>query len=337
MIKIAIDLGSSTTKIYRADSGNGIALAEPSCVAVSGVDRVVKAVGKDAKKLVGKTAEFTQIVFPVHEGEIVDGKLAAEMLKDFLSRVGVQPHLLKRVQTVFAVPCGASKTLIDDYALLAEECGLRKVLFVEAPYLSALGSDFVLSESNPVFTIDIGGGITNIAVLSLGGIIAGISMNIGGHNMDANIIEKMARQNGLNIGDLTAERIKNEIGSLSDKARASTVAQGSSVATFYPASIAVQSGEITDCIRVYIDKILEYAGMVLNQIPAEVAAVVHKNGLCLSGGVAKIDGVSEYISKRLNMDVHVTEEPQFAVVLGAGMIARDQRLYTTFVKKYTEE
>jgi rod shape-determining protein MreB len=98
----------------------------------------------------------------------------------------------------------------------------------------------------------------------------------------------------------------------------------------------VQSAEITDCIRVYIDKILEYAGMVLNQLPAEVAAVVHKNGLCLSGGVAKIDGVAEYISKRLDMDVHVSEEPQFAVVLGGGMIARDQRLYATFVKKYAE-
>ena len=334
MIKIAIDLGSSTTKIYRADSGNGVALAEPTCVAVSGVERAVTAVGKDAKKLVGKTAELTQIVFPVHEGNIVDGKLAAEMLKEFLSRVGVQPNLLKRVQTVFSVPCGASEGLIEDYARLAEECGLRKVLFVEAPYLVALGSDVVFSESNPVFAMDIGGGVTNIAVLSLGGIISGLSMNIGGHNMDVNIIEKMARCNHLNIGDLTAERIKNEIGSLSPKVRASTVAQGSSTETFYPSSIAVQSAEIADCIRVYVDKVLEYAGLVLNQLPAEVAAAVHKNGLCLSGGVAKLDGVAEYISAKLGMEVRVTEEPQFAVVLGGGLIARDQKLYNFFVKKY---
>ena len=334
MIKIAIDLGSSMTKIYRADSGNGVALAEPTCVAVNGIERVVTAVGKEAKKLVGKTAEFTQIVFPVHEGNIVDGKLAAEMLKEFLNRVGVQPNILKRVQTVFSVPCGASEGLIEDYARLAEECGLRKVLFVEAPYLVALGSDVVLSESNPVFTMDIGGGVTNIAVLSLGGIISGLSMNIGGHNMDANIIEKMARCNNLNIGDLTAERIKNEIGSLSPKARASTVAQGSSTETFYPASIAVQSAEVADCIRVYVDKVLEYAGLVLNQLPAEVAAAVNKNGLCLSGGIAKLDGVAEYISSKLGMEVRVTEEPQFAVVLGGGLIARDQKLYNSFVKKY---
>jgi rod shape-determining protein MreB len=258
------------------------------------------------------------------------------MLKEFLNRVGVQPHLLKRVQTVFSIPCGASADLIEDYARLAEECGLRKVLFVEAPYLVAIGSDVVLSESTPVFVMDIGGGVTNIAVLSLGGIISGLSMNLGGHNMDANIIDKMARCNGLNIGNLTAERIKNEIGSLSPKARASTVAQGSSVESFYPASIAVQSAEIADCIRVYVDKILEYAGMVLNQIPAEVAAAVNKNGLCLSGGVAKIDGVAEYISGKIGMDVHVTDEPQFAVVLGGGMIVRDQRLYNAFAKKYAD-
>ena len=333
MIKLAIDLGSSMTKIYRADAGNGIVLAEPSCVAVSGVEREVKAVGKEAKKLVGKTAEFMNIVFPVYEGEIVDGRLAAVMLKEFLGKVGIKFSALKRSQVVFSVPCGAAQETLEDYALLAEECGLKKVAFVEVPYLAALGSDLVLSDANPVFCIDVGGGVTNVAVLSLGGIIAGLSMNVGGNNMDANIIDRLARAKGLNIGALSAERIKNEIGSLSPNARGTTIAEGSSTTTFRPSSVSVQAGEISDCIRVYIDKILEYASLVLNKLPAEVAAAVNKNGICLSGGIAKISYVPEYISKKLEMRAQVCDEPQFAVAVGGGVVARDVKLLARLSKK----
>ena len=126
MIKLAIDLGSSVTKIYRADASNGIVLAEPSCVAVSGMEREIKAIGKEAKKLMGKTAEFTEIVFPVYEGEIVDARLAVVMLKEFLSRIGIKSARLKRSETLFSVPCGASERLKADYAALAEECGLKR-------------------------------------------------------------------------------------------------------------------------------------------------------------------------------------------------------------------
>ena len=153
MIKLAIDLGSSVTKIYRADAGSGVVLAEPSCVAVSGVNREIKAIGKDAKKLVGKTAEFTEIVFPVYEGEIVDMRLAEAMLKEFLSRIGIRPSVLKRSFTVFSVPCGASAKLREDYAALAEECGLKRLCFVEAPFLAALGADAVLSEATMAGTV----------------------------------------------------------------------------------------------------------------------------------------------------------------------------------------
>lgn len=324
MIKLAIDLGSTTTKIYRADAGSGIVLAEPSCVAVSGYTREVKAVGKEAKKLVGKTAEFTEIVFPVYEGEIVDERLAALMLKSFLSRVGTS--VWKRSETLFSLPCGASETLKESYRSIAAECGLKRVRFIETPYLAALGSDAVLTEADPVFTVDIGGGVTNIAVVSLYGIIAGLSMNIGGNNMDANIAQKLERTKGLRIGALTAERIKNEIGSLSTSSRGTTVAEGSSVAYARPASVSVQSGEIYDCIRVYADKIVEYASLVLKQLPAEVAATVNKNGIYLSGGVAKLPYLPEYLSQKLEMRTHVCDEPQFATVSGGGAAARDKTL-----------
>ncbi|HIU58984.1 MAG TPA: rod shape-determining protein [Candidatus Scatosoma pullistercoris] len=332
MIKLAIDLGSSVTKIYRADAGSGVVLAEPSCVAVSGVNREIKAIGKDAKKLVGKTAEFTEIVFPVYEGEIVDMRLAEAMLKEFLSRIGIRPSVLKRSFTVFSVPCGASAKLREDYAALAEECGLKRLCFVEAPFLAALGADAVLSEANPVFCLDIGGGVTNAAVLSLDGIIAGLSMNVGGNNMDANIIDRIEACKGLHIGALTAERVKNEIGSLAVGARGATVVEGSLVSAMRPGSVSVQASEIEPCIRIYIDKILEYASLVLQKLPAEVAAAVNGNGVYLSGGVVKLSFVPEYIAKKLDMRIHVCDEPQFAVVTGGGAAVRDERILGRIAK-----
>ena len=332
MIKLAIDLGSSVTKIYRADAGSGVVLAEPSCVAVSGVNREIKAIGKDAKKLVGKTAEFTEIVFPVYEGEIVDMRLAEAMLKEFLSRIGIRPSVLKRSFTVFSVPCGASAKLREDYAALAEECGLKRLCFVEAPFLAALGADAVLSEANPVFCLDIGGGVTNAAVLSLDGIIAGLSMNVGGNNMDANIIDRIEACKGLHIGALTAERVKNEIGSLAVGARGATVVEGSLVSAMRPGSVSVQASEIEPCIRIYIDKILEYASLVLQKLPAEVAAAVNGNGVYLSGGIVKLSFVPEYIAKKLDMRIHVCDEPQFAVVTGGGAAVRDERILARIAK-----
>ncbi len=332
MWKLAIDLGSSMTKIYRADTSSGIVLAEPSCVAVAGEDRDVKAVGKEAKNLIGKTAEYTSIIYPVYEGEIVDMRLAAAMLKEFLSRVGVKASALKRAHVLLSVPCGVGARVLSDYANLAEECGLKKVFFVEQPYLAAVGAGAILTDSDPVFCIDIGGGVSNVAVVSADGIIAGLSMNIGGNNIDANILEKVGKQ-GLRIGPLTAERIKNEIGSLSPVARGAIVAEGSSTQTCRPAALSVQASEITDCVRVYVDKVMEYAGAVLRKLPAEVAATVNRNGVFLSGGLMKLPYLPQYIGSKLEMRYHVCEEPQFAAVLGGGAVVRDKDLLTQFGKE----
>ncbi len=329
MVKLAIDLGSSMTKIYRADTNSGIVLAEPSCVAVVGEDQTVKAVGKDAKNLIGKTAEFTNILYPVYEGEIVDMRLAVTMLKTFLLRIGMNSGSLKRTQILLSVPCGISDLNFSDYKALAEECGLKKVRFAEQPYLAALGFGAALG-GDPVFCLDIGGGVSNAAVVSSDGIIAGLSMNIGGNNMDANIINRVSKDNKLLIGALTAEKIKNEIGSLAMYARGTKVAEGSSTETFQPASAAVHAVDITECIRVYIDKVVEYATTVLWNLPAEVAAAVNRNGVYLSGGVMKLPGVAQYIGVKLGMRYCVAEEPQFATVLGGGVLLQDKELLLKF-------
>lgn len=320
------------TKIYRADTNSGVVLAEPSCVAVVGEEETVKAIGKDAKNLIGKTAERTNIVYPVYEGEIVDMRLAVTMLKEFLSRIGVKASSLRRAQILVGVPCGISESSLADYEALTEECGLRRVWFVEQPYLAALGAGAALSDTDPVFCLDIGGGVSNTAVISADGIIAGLSMNIGGNNMDANIISKIANNCRLLVGALTAEKIKNEIGSLAPGALGTMVAEGSSTETCQPSAASVQASDLTECIRVYINKVIEYTSEVLRTLPAEVAAIVNRNGVCLSGGIMKIPYVPQYIGSKLGMRYRVCEEPQFATVLGGGVLLRDWEALNRFAK-----
>ena len=331
MIKLAIDMGSSMTKIYRADTNSGIVLAEPSCVAVVTGDEI-KAIGKEAKNLIGKTAEFTSIVYPVYEGEIVNMRLAEAMLKEFLSRIDVKASVLRKAQVLFSVPCGIPEKTLADYMALTEECGLHKVWFVEQPYLMALGAGAVLSDSDPIFCLDIGGGVSNAAVVSADGIIGGISMNVGGNNIDANIISRIASNSELLVGALTAEKIKNEICSLSASARGTMVAEGSSTKTCQPAAVSVQASDLTDCVRVYVDKVVEYAIEVLRTLPAEVAATVNRNGVLLSGGVMKIPYVPQYIGNKLGMRYRVCEEPQFSTVLGGGLLLRDKVSLAKFAK-----
>ncbi len=331
MIKLAVDLGSSMTKIYRADTNSGIVLAEPSCVAVVEGNEI-RAIGKEAKNLIGKTAEKTAILYPVYEGKIVDMTLATAMLKEFFNRIGMKGGVLRRAEVLFSVPCGISDRDLDEYISLAEACGIRKSWFVEQPYLAAIGDGAILTDSDPVFCLDIGGGVTNLAVLSADGIICGLSMNVGGNNMDANIISRIASSQNLLVGALTAERIKNEIGSLSPTALGTVVAQGSSTLTYQPSSVSVQAGDLTECIRVYAHKIVEYASLALSSLSAEVSATVNRGGVYLSGGVMKIQHMPQYIGSKLGMRFRVSEEPQFATVLGGGVLLRDKDLLMRFAK-----
>ncbi len=316
MIKLAIDLGSSVTKIYKI--GSGIVLAEASCVAVASGSNTVKAIGEEAKHLIGKTAEFTTIVFPVFESDIVHEEMAATMLRYFLKKINVRKSQARRAEAIFSVPCGVEDALLDKYYRLANACGLGSVHFVEVPFLSAFGQNLTLSESSPAFVVDIGGGSTNIAAFSLDGIIAGIGLNIGGGNIDSHIIDEVADSFNLKIGLLTSEKLKQTVASLYEADNESMVVNGRDISSGRPRSVAVTSNDIFPCIKVFADKIVEYTGMVLAKLPAEVSASIWHSGIYLSGGGAKLMGLDDYLARALQMDVNVAEEPQMAVVLGGG-------------------
>ena len=318
MIKLAIDLGSSVTKIFKI--GSGIVLAEPSCVAVATGSSAVKAIGEDAKQLIGKTAEFTTIVSPVFEADIVNEKMAAVMLSHFLQKIEINRSRAKRTEAVFAVPCGAESGLIAKYRRLADDCGLGGVSFVEVPFLSAFGQGLTLSETNPVFVVDIGGGNTNIAAFSLDGIIAGIGLNIGGGNLDSQIIARIL---------LTSEKLKITVGSLYGNDDEKFVVNGRDITSGRPRSVSVSSSDIYGCVKLFADKIAEYAGMVLAKLPAEVSASVWRSGIYLSGGGAQLIGLDDYLARALQLDVILAEEPQMAVVLGGGAAIGSSELLDT--------
>ena len=313
MLKLAIDFGTSVTKIYKI--GSGIVLAEATCVTVQKDTGEIRAFGNEAKRLLGKTAEQTDVCFPVYEGEIVSERLAGALLEYFLRKV------VKRgtsVEALFCVPCGYKVESREKVYRVAKAAGISRVNFAETPFLSVLGQDVPLSESNPVFAIDIGAGVTSIAAFSLDGIIAGLSMNVGGSNMDVHIIDHIADTFSLKIGSLTSEKLKNTVGSLIENDNQSTIINGRDIKSGRPRSVSVSSADIVFPIKVYIDKIAEYAELVLKKLPAEVSAAMLKNGLYLSGGVCNIAGLAEYMSNKLQMEAHLSGDPQMAVVLGGG-------------------
>ena len=327
MIRLAIDIGSFTTKIYMP--GCGVVLAEATCVAVesNGEEYVCKAFGDRARALSGKAAQNTHIVNPVKEGDITRPDLLAPLLSYFLEKVEVSRRKAKSCEVMFVLPCGAKDELREKYLDVAYACGIGRTCFTQTPFAAVLGHNVTLSETSPVFCLDIGYGITNIAVVSLDGIISGLSVNLGGGNIDVDLIDYMAENFGLKIGTLTAERLKNTVGSLLEDDNKMTVVDGRLLEEGTPSSAAVNSSQIEDIITLYVDKILEYVTLVMSKLPAEVASAVMHGGIYLSGGLAKLDGMADYISGKLEIPVNESEEPSLCSVIGGGMILSSEFLF----------
>ncbi len=328
MTKFAIDFGTAVTKIFQLGSGNGIVLSEATCVTVDRGTREIRSLGDEAKKVLGKTAD-TDVIFPVYEGEIVDEALAGELLHYFFGKIGRKGF----TEALFCVPCGCTKENRAKYLRVARDAGLSKVSFVEVPYLAALGMSVPVSESNPAFAIDIGAGKTSLAAFSFDGINAGLNMNVGGNNMDTSIIDHIAQTYNLKIGLSTAEKLKNTVGSLIPHDHQSYVVQGRDITSGKPRQVAVYSEDIVRPISVYVNLILEYAELILRKLPEEISATMCRSGIYLSGGVSAMPGLGDYVQGRLQMDAHVAEDPQMAVVLGGGRVLGNAALLDKLLMK----
>ncbi len=330
MKRIAIDLGSGVTKIYMP--GCGVVLTEATCVAVEEFEEKgekkfgIKAFGDKARALSGRAALNTRIVNPVSEGDIINEQLAAHLLAYFLDKIEITPRKARHTEVMFIVPCGIKPETKRKYMRLADECCIEMAYFTLTPFAAVLGHNVTVSESTPVFSLDIGYTLTNIAAFSQDGIISGMNVNLGGRNIDIHLMDEFAENGNFKMGTLTAERLKNTVGSLLPDDNKITVIDGREISSGAPSSISVNSGRIYAIISAFADKIVTYVQSVLKKLPAEVASAVMRGGIYLSGGLMKLDGLPEYISQKLSIPVNMPEESSLAAVIGGGVILADDVL-----------
>lgn len=330
MKRIAIDFGSSVTKIYMV--GCGVVLKEATCIAVEKSEEgagvvIPKAFGDKAKSLLGRSAMNTRIVNPVVEGDIVQESLAAALLSYFLDKIEISEKKARRVEAIFILPCGADSELKEKYKRMAGECKLGSVYFTATPFAAVLGHNVSINETTAMFCVDIGHCITNISAVSQDGIIKGVQLNLGGHNIDVHLINHIATLRNLTIGTLNAEKLKINATTLLPNDCKEAWIEGRDINSGMPESYCLKSGDICKEVLLYIDKIAEYILAVMSKFSPEVSSCIRKNGIYLSGGLAKMDGLPEYLSESLRIGINTPEDPQLAPVIGAGTILSDDRLF----------
>ncbi len=314
---IGIDLGTANTLVYVR--GKGIVLAEPSVVAVDSQTNEVLAVGHKAKAMLGKTPRKIHAVRPMKDGVIADFEIAEGMLKALIKRVTPSRSLF-RPKILIAVPSGITgveKRAVEDSALHA---GAKEVLLIEEPMAAALGVDLPVHEASASMIIDIGGGTTEIAVISLGGIVESRSLRIAGDEFDECIINYMRRTYNLMIGPRTAEEIKMTIGSAYPMANELEMeVRGRDQVAGLPVTKRINSVEIRECLLDPIQQIIESVKGVLEKCPPELSADLVERGMVLAGGGALIKGLDKALMVETGLSVIVAANPLLAVALGTGV------------------
>lgn len=314
---IGIDLGTANTLVYVR--GKGIVLAEPSVVSVDSVTGDVLAVGHKAKAMLGKTPRKIHAVRPMKDGVIADFEIAEGMLKALISRV-TPSRTLFRPKILIAVPSGITgveKRAVEDSALRA---GAQEVILIEEPMAAAIGVDLPVHEPSANMIVDVGGGTTEIAIISLGGIVESRSIRIGGDECDECIVNYMRRTYNLIIGPRTAEEIKMTIGSaysLGDNELEMEV-RGRDQVTGLPVTKRINSVEIRECLAEPIQQIVACGKETLERCPPELAADLVERGMVLAGGGALIKGLDKALIKASGLPVVVPPNPLLAVCMGSG-------------------
>ncbi len=315
---IGIDLGTATTLVYV--KGEGIVLCEPSVVAIKKGTSNVLAVGEEAKKMLGRTPGNIIAIRPMKDGVIADFEITEAMLRYFIKRVQNRKVLVSP-RVVIAIPSGITeveKRAVKDSALRA---GAREVFLIEEPIAAAIGVGLPIEEPTGNMIIDIGGGTTEIAVVSLKNIVFSRSIRIGGDEMDMAVTEYLKKTYNLMIGERTAENIKIKIGSAYPLDEELTLeVRGRDLVAGLPKSITISSEEVRDALKEPVRAILETIKVVLERIPPELAADLIDLGIVLAGGGSLLRNLDKLISEETGLPVHIAEDPLTAVALGTGKV-----------------
>lgn len=323
--KIGIDLGTTTVLVYIPKKG--IIINEPSVVAISVVDRKVLAVGKEAKEMIGRTPDSIVAKRPLKDGVIADYRTTEAMLRYFINKAfgGIR---FFRPEVMVAVPGGITSTerrAVIDATLSA---GAKAAYIIKEPVVAAIGADIPIGSASGHMIIDIGGGTSEIAVISLGGIVGSDSVRIGGNKFDAAIQDHVRRKYGLAVGERTAEDIKIRIGSalyLEDKLEMEV--KGRDMISGLPRVITVTSDDVTDAIQHEIQGIVEKIKEVLRITPPELSADVMQKGMMLSGGSAQLRNLDRLFAEATGVPAFVADNPQLCVAKGTGIALENLETY----------
>ena len=317
---LAIDLGTANTLVYV--KGKGIVLSEPSVVAVSTGNRYknrVLAVGLEAKNMLGKTPGNISAIRPMRDGVIADFEVTEAMLRHFIHKVHNRRTFV-RPRIIVAVPSGITQVEKRAVRESAESAGAREVFLIEEPMAAAIGAGLPITEPTCNMVVDIGGGTTEVAVISLKGIVYSRSVRVAGDKMDTAIIQYIKRKYNLLIGERTAEVIKTSIGNAyPDPQNLETIeVKGRDLASGIPKILSIDSEEIRIAISEQIDAIVETVKIALEQTPPELSADIVDRGIILTGGGALLKSLDRLLREETSLPITVTEDPLSTVALGSG-------------------
>ena len=318
---LAMDLGTANTLIYIPEKG--IVLNEPSVVAINADENVVEAVGMEAKKMYGRTHSRVNTIRPMKSGVIADFDVTNQMIQYFIKKVLNQYRFLKPRLVVGVPTCitQVEKKAVIDASLMA---GIQEVHLVEEPMAAAIGVGIPVHRAEGNMIIDIGGGTTDVAVISLSAIAYGESVRVAGDELDESIVRYMRLQHHLNIGVFEGERTKMEIGSAFPQLGTLTSEiKGLNVKTGVPMSITISDEEIREALKEPLTTIIAVIMRALEKIPPELSSDIHSNGIYLTGGGALIRGLDKMIEEKTTLKVFIAEDPLLSIVKGAGAVLND--------------
>lgn len=314
--KIAIDLGTTNTLMYVP--GKGIVLNEPSIVAVSVQDNAVLAVGNDAYEMIGRTPEGIVVHRPLKDGVIADYRVTEAMLRYLLKKTGASVRFL-RPEVLVSVPAGITSTERRAVVDATMSAGAKEAYLIKEPVAAAIGASIPIGESSGHMIVDIGGGTTEVAVISLGGIVVAHSARVGGNVFNHAIAEHIKKRYGIVIGEKTAEYIKKEIGSaIADDQIEPLSIRGRDLASGLPREMVISSFEVVEALRDPLSEVLQAIKHVLQDTPPELAADIIDKGIVVSGGGAMLKNIDQLISRSMQVPCYVADDPLVCVVKGAG-------------------
>ena len=318
--QLGIDLG--TTYVLTYVPGKGVVLNEPSVVALSKEDNTILAVGNEAKEMIGKTPDSIKVYRPMKDGVIADYKVTEVMLRYFIRKT-LKNQTFFRPQTVISVPAGVTSTERKAVEEAAIKAGAKEVYIIREPILAAIGAGIPIDESKGHMIVDSGGGTTDVAVISLGGIVYCTSVKCAGNHIDKSIIDYLRRKENLHIGEKTAERIKIEIASAKNSSQTEEAEiTGRDSVTGLPRKYTMNSNETTKAMQRELNDMIQAIKEVFQHTPPELAEDIMKDGIIMTGGTSQLKNLQELVEDRTGVHAILAEQSQYCVAMGTGALLK---------------